>query len=51
MEDIDALYIDREKSRDNTIIFGYIKLSDGTYSKEDLVTVITTNHLNRLDWQ
>ena len=50
MEDIDALYIDREKSRDNSISFSVIlNFLDGTYSKDDLVTVITTNHLNRLD--
>ncbi len=50
MEDIDALYVDRDKSRDNTISFSVIlNFLDGTYSKEDLVTVITTNHLNRLD--
>ena len=50
MEDIDALYIDRDKTRDNTISFSVIlNFLDGTYSKEDLVTVITTNHLNRLD--
>ena len=50
LEDIDALYIDREKSHDNRVSFSCIlNFLDGVYSKEDLVTIITTNHLNRLD--
>ena len=50
LEDIDALYIDRDKSRDNTVSFSCIlNFLDGVYSKEDLVTIITTNHLSRLD--
>ena len=50
MEDIDALYVDRNKSGDNSISFSVIlNFLDGTYSKEDLVTIITTNHLNHLD--
>ena len=50
LEDIDALYVDRDKSHDNTISFSCIlNFLDGVYSKEDLVTIITTNHLDRLD--
>ena len=50
LEDIDALYVDRDKTRDNTISFSCIlNFLDGVYSKEDLVTIITTNHLERLD--
>lgn len=50
LEDIDALYVNRDKSRDNTVSFSCIlNFLDGIYSKEDLVTIITTNHLNQLD--
>ena len=50
LEDIDALYVDRDKTRDNTISFSCIlNFLDGVYSREDLVTIITTNHLERLD--
>ena len=50
LEDIDALYINRDKSNDNRVSFSCIlNFLDGVYSKEDLVTVITTNHLNKLD--
>jgi len=50
LEDIDALYIDRDKSNDNRISFSCIlNFMDGLYSQEDLITIITTNHLERLD--
>ncbi len=50
LEDLDALYVDRDKSRDNTVSFSCIlNFLDGVYSKEDLVTIITTNHIERLD--
>ena len=50
LEDIDALYVDRDKSRDNSVSFSCIlNFLDGVYSKEDLVTIITTNHINNLD--
>ena len=50
LEDIDALYIDRNKKEDNRVSFSCIlNFLDGVYSKEDLVTIITTNHLEKLD--
>lgn len=50
MEDLDALYLERDKSNDNRVSFSCIlNFLDGLYSKEDLVTVITTNHIKRLD--
>ena len=49
-EDLDALYLERDKSNDDRASFGCIlNFLDGLYSKEDLVTVITTNHIKRLD--
>ena len=50
LEDIDALYIDRNKKEENRVSFSCIlNFLDGVYSKEDLVTIITTNHLDRID--
>lgn len=50
LEDIDALYYNRDKSRDNIVSFSCIlNFLDGLFSKEDLVTIITTNHLEKLD--
>ena len=51
LEDIDSLYINREKSMENNkISFSCIlNFLDGMYSKTDQVTVITTNHLDKLD--
>ena len=50
LEDVDALYVHRDKSRDNTVSFSCIlNFLDGVYSKDDLVTIITTNHLEVLD--
>lgn len=50
LEDVDALYVNRDKSRDNTVSFSCIlNFLDGVYSKDDLVTIITTNHLEVLD--
>lgn len=50
LEDIDSLYHSRDKSRDNIVSFSCIlNFLDGIYSKDDLVTIITTNHLQKLD--
>ncbi len=50
LEDIDSLYHSRDKSRDNIVSFSCIlNFLDGIYSKDDLVTIITTNHLEKLD--
>ena len=50
LEDIDALYISRNKSDENRVSFSCIlNFLDGIYSKEDLITIITTNHLDKLD--
>ena len=50
LEDIDALYIDRNKKEENRVSFSCVlNFLDGVYSKEDLVTIITTNHLDRID--
>ncbi len=50
LEDVDALYIERDKSNDNRVSFSCIlNFMDGVYSNEDLITIITTNHLEKLD--
>lgn len=50
LEDIDALFIERNKNEDNRVSFSAIlNFLDGVYSKEDLITIITTNHIDRLD--
>ena len=50
LEDIDALFIERNKNEDNHVSFSAIlNFLDGVYSKEDLITIITTNHIDRLD--
>jgi len=50
LEDIDALFIERNKKEDNHVSFSAIlNFLDGVYSKEDLITIITTNHIDRLD--
>jgi len=51
LEDIDSLYINRDKSLENNkISFSCIlNFLDGMYSKSDQVTIITTNHLDKLD--
>ena len=50
LEDIDALYISRNKSDENRVSFSCIlNFLDGVYSKENLISIITTNHLNKLD--
>jgi len=50
LEDIDALYIERDKKEDNRVSFSCIlNFLDGVYSKTDLITIITTNHIERLD--
>ena len=50
MEDIDALYISRNKSAENRVSFSCIlNFLDGVYSKENLISIITTNHIENLD--
>ena len=50
LEDVDALYIEREKKEENRVSFSCIlNFLDGMYSKEDLISIITTNHIERLD--
>lgn len=50
LEDVDALYIERDKSNDNRVSFSCIlNFMDGVYSNEDLITILTTNHLEKLD--
>ena len=50
LEDIDALYISRNKSDENRVSFSCIlNFLDGVYSKENLISIITTNHLEKLD--
>ena len=50
LEDVDALYIDREKKEENRVSFSCIlNFLDGMYSKTDLISIITTNHIERLD--
>ena len=50
LEDIDSLFIERDKSNDNRVSFSCIlNFMDGVYSNEDLITIITTNHLDRCD--
>lgn len=50
LEDIDALYIERNKNEGNRVSYSCIlNFLDGVYSKEDLITIITTNHIEKLD--
>ena len=50
LEDIDALYISRNKSVENRVSFSCIlNFLDGVYSKENLISIITTNHIEKLD--
>jgi chaperone BCS1 len=50
LEDVDALYIERQKKEENRVSFSCIlNFLDGVYSKGDLITIITTNHIERLD--
>ena len=43
LEDIDALYIERNKNEGNRVSYSCIlNFLDGVYSKEDLITIITT---------
>ena len=50
LEDIDALYISRNKSAENRVSFSCIlNFLDGVYSKENLISIITTNHIENLD--
>lgn len=50
LEDVDALYIERQKKEENRVSFSCIlNFLDGVYSKGDLITIITTNHIDRLD--
>lgn len=49
-EDFETLFLENEKSRNNKISFSCIlNFLDGMYAKSDLLTIITTNHLNRID--
>jgi hypothetical protein len=49
-EDFETLFLENEKSRDNKISFSCIlNFLDGMYTKSDLLTIITTNHLNKID--
>ena len=49
LEDVDALYVNRDKSRENTVSFSCILNFLDEFIKDDLVTIITTNHLEVLD--
>jgi AAA+ superfamily predicted ATPase len=50
LEDIDALYIERNKNEGNRVSYSCIlNFLDGVYSKDDLITIITTNHIEKLD--
>ena len=50
LEDVDSLWADRAKKEENRVSFSCIlNFLDGIYSKGDLITIITTNHIERLD--
>ena len=50
LEDVDSLWTDRVKKEENRVSFSCIlNFLDGVYSKGDLITIITTNHIERLD--
>lgn len=50
LEDFDTLFADRQKTDTNKISFSCIlNLLDGTYTKNDMITIITTNYLKNID--
>jgi chaperone BCS1 len=49
IEDIDAAFVSRE-NKDSKVSFScLLNCLDGTMSKEGLITIITTNHIEKLD--
>jgi len=50
MEDIDAAFINREGNKQSKISFScLLNCLDGALSKENVITIMTTNHIERLD--
>ena len=50
LEDFDALFINREKTNNSKVSFTCIlNFLDGAYSRNNLVTILTTNHINKID--
>jgi chaperone BCS1 len=50
LEDIDSLFVKRESQTKSMITFaGLINCLDGISRKEGLITIMTTNHINKLD--
>lgn len=51
LEDIDALFVERENNGDSkSITFsGLLNCLDGAFSKEGVITIMTTNHIEKLD--
>lgn len=50
LEDFDALFINREKTDNSKVSFScLLNFLDGSFTQEDSVTVITTNHIQKID--
>jgi len=50
MEDIDAIFVGRKKTNKDSVSFGtLINLLDGILSKDGLILIMTTNHVEKLD--
>lgn len=52
IEDVDAIFNNKREKKDNDVHFNFSTLLnclDGSLSKDDIITVFTTNHPERLD--
>jgi hypothetical protein len=50
LEDVDAAFIERQNNKDSKITFScLLNCLDGAMSKENIITILTTNHIEKID--
>lgn len=50
IEDVDSIFLENRKSKDHEITFSsLLNCIDGIHYKEGIITIMTTNHFDRLD--
>lgn len=49
IEDIDAIFDGRKSNQEKLTFSNFLQCLDGVISSHDIITIVTTNHINKLD--